>query len=79
MLQLILSIGPALLATVTAAFVDSICLQFAPLCDLINSFKAFFLAGVKNLWLVYCVFKYGCYPINLFSVLYQSKLNTFGV
>lgn len=39
------------------------------------------LAGVKELWPVYCVSERGRHPINLllfFSVLYQSKLNTLG-
>lgn len=75
MLEFILSIGPPLLVTVIAAFLGWT--AFTPLCDLIHFFKAFSLAGVKELWPIYCVFENGRHPINLlFSVLYQSNLNT---
>lgn len=39
--------------------------------------QSIFLACVKELWPIYCVFEHGSHPINLlFSVLYQSNLNT---
>lgn len=65
-LELIQSIGPPLLLFVLAARVGWT--ASLTICTSVRSRKflqRFFLAGVKELWPVYCVFEHGRHPINL--------------